>query len=148
MKTSVVRRYSSTLKFTVHHMETAEVTFCAAQNSAATDVWVCFICFNIRLGDIGAVRILNTRDILILIARDASRLNWHNSWYFQCEESPGYFRILTGSRALTQVVCDSYQNVFSNAMKVFERLEDNMFMREITIPPYSMFIGHGYVQHA
>lgn len=62
-------------------------------------------------------------------------------------KSPGFFYIVTGSEGGRMQVCPgSHKFVFYHSSRL-RQLANILQMEEITLPPYSVFAGHGYLQH-
>lgn len=72
----------------------------------------------------------------------------HNDFAVKDTLSPGYFVIVSGIRGASLMVCPGSQKYVRYNPGRRELIRRSLQMEEIMIPPLSMFIGHGYLQHA
>lgn len=73
---------------------------------------------------------------------------WYNDYSIRSGEPTGYFMIISGCEAPDVFVCDSFLNCVLYLTENPETLMNTLVMREMTIPPNSIFIEHVYIQDA
>lgn len=61
---------------------------------------------------------------------------------------PGYFVIITVAEGSTQYICGGSHTFVTYGERARNMLVKALMMREISIPPNSVLIVHGFVKHA
>lgn len=79
---------------------------------------------------------------------DCSRQCSHNDFEFVApSRNPGFFRIVTGREGISHWACPgSHQFVYYPTV-VEKTMASRQYMVVVIIPPQSLFVGHGYLQH-
>ena len=93
-------------------------------------------------------RIPTTGGRALISGRGLSDQNGHNDFEYRKGLCPGFFAIVTGNDLVNLWVCkSSHQYIwYSDTDKRY--LADLIVLSQIQIQPNSIFIGHGYLQHA
>lgn len=145
-----VGRYATTNKFLMKTMETKHNVE-LARRRAFLDVWIGLVVSQMNLDANGRFEafIPRTGGRWILTGIKCLPQCGHNDFPviagFAC---PGYFVIVTGlERAYLWVAPGSHNYVYYSA-EDRQTLGSTLKMERFTIPPSSIFIGHGHVQHA
>ena len=145
-----IGRYSSTNKFLTETLEKGDYVH-LAQRRAYLDVWIGIMVSLLNVDDNGKVNVYipRTGGRWLLTGRYCKIQVGHNDFHIILGSiCPGYFAIVTGAERVYLWVCPgSHQYVHYNK-KEREGLSANLKMERIEIPPNSIFIGHGHLQHA
>ena len=145
-----VARYSTTNRFLMETLETGRNVE-IAQRRAYLDVWIGVLVGSMNVDFNGEVPtfIPRTGGRFLLTGQDCEVQVGHNDFpVIQQARCPGYFIIVTGpERVNLWVAPGSHQYVHYNE-KDREQLGKTLKMERITIPPTSVFVGHGHLQHA
>ena len=145
-----IGRYSTTNKFLTETLEKGDYVH-LAQRRAYLDVWIGIMVSLLNIDDNGKVNVYvpRTGGRWLLTGRYCKIQVGHNDFHIIVGNiCPGYFAIVTGAERVYLWVCPgSHQYVHYNK-KEREGLSANLKMERIEIPPNSIFIGHGHLQHA
>ena len=146
-----VARYSSTNSFLMEDMEQGEELVPLAQRRAYLDTWVGLLLSALNLDADGAKPMYFPRSggRFLITGKRCVRQVCHNDFPVRTSaHAPGYFAIVTSSES-TRL----WLSPFSNAFVFFpenqkESIRKGLRLRALEIPPLSIFIGHGHLQHA
>ena len=114
------------------------------------DVWVCIILALMGVDSDGEwnCRIPVTGGRGLLSGKHVDHQAGHNDFPARRNLCPGYFIIVTGNDAVTLWLTKSSYHYVWYSEEDLKGLADIMVMSQILIRPNSIFIGHGYLQHA
>jgi len=145
-----IARYSTTNMFLTTHLEGSVQNIELAVRRSYLDVWVCMLLALMGVDNDGKwkCRIPSTGGRALISGKGLSDQNGHNDFEYRKGLCPGFFVIVTGNDLVHLWVCkSSHQYIwYSDADK--RDLADLMVLSQIQIQPNSIFIGHGYLQHA
>ena len=84
----------------------------------------------------------------IVTGKDVGDQIPHNDFHPKENQSHVYFVIVTGFKAATLHVCPGSHLFVFYEKKELQKLARVLKLETIEIPPYSIFIGHGWIQHS
>jgi hypothetical protein len=145
-----VARYSSTLNLLMNRMESGDMVR-LAERRAHLDVWVsmALASLDIDRGGSRPVFIPRTGGRFLLTGKHCERQTGHNDFPVRNpEDSPGYFAIVTGAETATIWVAPGSHAYVFYPQEAKSLLSQSLVMTQITIPRFSIFVGHGHLQHA
>lgn len=117
---------------------------------AVLDVWIGSVASLIGLDDDGQLEtsLLATGGRFLLTGKGVTDQCGRNDFCVEVDVSPGYSVIDTGHHGSFLHVCPfSHSYVLYHQMRKYV-LANTLKMEEVDITPFSLFVGHGYVQHA
>ena len=99
---------------------------------------------------------MNDRDLylpvsggrFLLTGKDCPAQVGHNDFDHRQGTGPGFFVIVTGAEPANLWVCDGSHKHVGLSAKKRNQLAQILRLKRITIPRNSVFIGHGFLQHA
>ena len=143
-------RYTSTTRLLMDYCERRERNVKYSERRAAMDVWIGWVVALLNLDhDVYFKSWLpGTGGRLLLTGKDADDQCGHNDFVVRDGESPGYFVIANGPHTTSLLVAPSSHKYVKYEKSRLHMLSRTLEMEEIDIPPFSLFIGHGYLQHA
>ena len=145
-----IARYSTSWEFNMSYLLKPGPPAWMAKARVLLDVYVGQLCAIVEL------RSMNDRDLylpvsggqFLLTGKDYPAQVGHNDFDHRQGTGPGFFVIVTGAEPANLWVCDgSHKHVGLSAKKRNE-LAQILRLKRITIPRNSVFIGHGFLQHA
>ena len=144
-------RYSSTVGLLMDTMETGTKNVPLAERRAHLDVWVGMAMSSLNIDGWGnsPVFIPRTGGRFLITGKHCERQTGHNDFPVRNpEDSPGYFTIVTGAESATLWVAPSSHTFVFYSEASRQLLSRSLLMTEVTIPQFSIFVGHGHLQHA
>ena len=146
-----VARYSSTNSFLMEDIEKGEELVPRAQRRAYLDTWVGLLlaAFNLDADCAKKMYFARSGGRFLITVKIWIRQVYHNDFpVCTSDHAPGYFAIVTSSES-TRLWLSS----FSNALVFFpdnqkENIRKRLKLIALEIPPLSIFVGHGHLQHA
>ena len=147
-RTGLVRA-QSVRRFVMEHLESHKDRVWAARRRALQDVWSGWLCALLNLDDNGKYRLHlpATGGRYLITPKGAKRQTGHQDFPV-LDDGPGYFIITTGDIRRPLYVADSSHKFLHYGLEARLTLAKTLKMRKIFIPKNSIFIGHGYLQHA
>ena len=145
-----VARYSSTAHFLTATLENDANNVDISVRRSYLDAWIGILLALMDIDNKGQWKCSfpRTGGRLLLSSRHLEDQAGHNDFPYRQNDCPGFFIIVTGNEQVNLWVCkSSHQYVWYQPNEKRE-LADILVMSEITIAPHSVFIGHGYLQHA
>lgn len=114
------------------------------------DVWLGWIGFFLNLDRCGSepVSIPNTGGRFLWTGKRCPPQCGHNDFPSKPHASPGFFMIATGSESTPLLLCPASHTYVFYPQKLCEALVRSLRMQKIDIPAWSIFVGHGHLQHA
>ena len=145
-----VGRYSSTRRLLENTFETSRDYVSLAERRAALDLWIGWVCSMLDVDNHCTWRteIPNGGGRFLMTGKDCPPQHGHNDFDVRETGSPGYFTITTASEPISLWIAPGSQKYVHLSDIEKERIAMCLEMELITIPPQSIFVGHGYVQHA
>lgn len=130
--------------------EHGEGTVKFAERRAALDVWIGIVSSLLDMDRRGKDRswLPKTGGRFLLSGKGVTDQCGHNDFPVRESGSPGYFFLVTGPAKASLHVCPGSHLYVRYHKSRRELLRKSLQMEEVAIPPFSMFIGHGQVQHA
>ena len=145
-----VARFSSTWYYTMEYMFNDKNNPWMARFRAFLDTYLGQLCCLVKLQDLNDVQLKfpNSGGRFLLTGEGCPAQVGHNDFDHRLGKGAGFFVMVTGAHPTGLWVCDgSHKNVNQSTRRKLQ-LADVMRMSLIQIPPNSVFIGHGFLQHA
>ena len=143
-------RYTGTVELLMNHFEKRRATAKFGYFRAALDVCLGWLAGMFDLDNRSKEQcwLPITGGRPLLTGRGCADQCGHNDFVVDQGKNPGYFFIVTGPEKASLHVCPgSHRYVFYHESRR-RLLAEILEMEEIQIPKFSLFIGHGYLQHA
>lgn len=122
-----------------------------ARRRTVQDVWIGWLCSLMNLDEGGKYRIQfpDHGCRYLYTPEGAMRQVGHQDFPVNAEKGHGYFVITTSDKPRPLYVCESsHKFVFYTEEDRLLDMAHTLVLEKIIIPPNSVFIGHGYLQHA
>ena len=145
-----VARFSSTWYYTMEYMVNDKNNPWMARFRSFLDTYLGQLCCLVKLQDLNDVplKFPNSGRRFLLTGEGCPAQVGHNDFDHRLGKGAGFFVMVTGAHPTGLWVCDgSHKNVNQSTRRKLQ-LADVMRMSLIQIPPNSVFIGHGFLQHA
>ena len=148
-RTKGVARFSTGRAFSVNYLNRDENVW-MSRYRAFMDIYLGQIChrMNIHTLNENKLRFPVTGGRFLLTGADSPAQVGHNDFDHRQQTGPGFFIIVTGFEGASIWVAEGshkYVNYPERKKNKWARIQ-RMSLEQI--PPHSIFIGHGYVQHA
>lgn len=142
-------RYTSTRTLTSEKMEERSNVW-TARHRAMIDLYVCMVMNMLNVTEDGKFRhrIPDSGGRFLINGRGVESQVGHNDFEPRKGESPGYFVIVSGTESVDLHVSPGSHHFVFSSDEVIEEMISSYQMITIQIPSFSMFIGHGSLQHA
>ena len=114
------------------------------------DVYIGQLCSLVGLHTLTRGRLLLpvTGGRFLVTGQNCPPQDGHNDFNHEDPAGPGFFIIVTGSDPCNLWIADGSHKNVNQPDSVKAVIAHVMEMDQITIPPHSVFMGHGFVQHA
>lgn len=140
-------RFQSTRYSMMEELETGANKWMSVRR-AVQDVWIGWLSTLMGLDD-GTLGLVfpSTGGRFLLNTEGVKEQVCHNDFVVSKEGLPGYFMITTEEET-GLLVCEGSQRFVFYPKEDQAKLVKALFLEPIMIPPRSIFVGHGYLQHA
>lgn len=143
-------RFTSTRRLLMHLFERSTDLVWVAKRRAVLDVWLCCIAslLNLYEGKNSKMRIPATGGRFLITGADCKAQLGHNDMIVRRGASPGYFFIANGPEEGKLYVCKGSHHFVFYPPTEKRKMADILKMDPVVLPPYCVFVGHGYLTHA
>ena len=130
--------------------ESSEEEVWIARRRAALDVWLGWIATLLELdsGRQWPSSFPNSGGRFLLTSRDCPEQAGHNKFPVQAQDLPAFFLITTAEQETSLWKTPGSYLYVQYEEETRKTISAGLVLNETTIPPYSVFVGHGYFQHA
>ena len=143
-------RISSTTRLLIGHMESDRQRMWAARRRAALDLWMGWLLSLLNLDNYAQWEsfVPKSGGRFLMTGKECPAQVGHNDFAVVKGQSPGYFAMVTGTEQCSLWVCPASNNYVLYDDTDRRSLARVLKMTEIVIPRFSIFFGHGHLQHA
>lgn len=143
-------RYITTRKFVMDYMESSHGRIWASKRRALLDAWIAILLTLLGIDDNEQDRLFltNTGGRWIETGAGCPAQCSHNDFEVGSKSRAGYFYIVSGKTGFFIWACEGSHKFVLYTEKERESLKQILKLDLHYVPPESIFIGHGYLQHA